>query len=88
MTGTTTERPAITTRGYQHEMLDESLRSNIIIALDTGAGKTHIALLRMKLEAERETTKVRSGITRRFLSCFTNAYEKGILVYSADCNAL
>lgn len=59
MTGTTTERPAaITTRGYQQEMLDESLRRNIIIALDTGAGKTHIALLRMKLEAEKEATKV------------------------------
>ena len=47
------------TRGYQQEMLEESLRSNIIIALDTGAGKTHIAILRMKMEAEREPKKVR-----------------------------
>ncbi|KAH9948839.1 P-loop containing nucleoside triphosphate hydrolase protein [Amylocystis lapponica] len=46
------------TRGYQQEMLDESLRSNLIIALDTGSGKTHIAVLRMKLEAEHETKKV------------------------------
>ncbi|KAF8625629.1 hypothetical protein AX17_006814 [Amanita inopinata Kibby_2008] len=45
-------------RGYQQEMLEESLRRNIIIALDTGSGKTHIALLRMKLEAEREPKKV------------------------------
>ena len=59
MNGATTEKPALATRGYQQEMLDESLRRNIIIALDTGAGKTHIALLRMKLEAEREATKVR-----------------------------
>ncbi|EPQ54406.1 P-loop containing nucleoside triphosphate hydrolase protein [Gloeophyllum trabeum ATCC 11539] len=46
------------TRGYQQEMLDESLRKNIIIALDTGSGKTHIAILRMKLEADREPRKV------------------------------
>ncbi|PFH49493.1 hypothetical protein AMATHDRAFT_63058 [Amanita thiersii Skay4041] len=46
------------TRGYQQEMLEESLHRNIIIALDTGSGKTHIALLRMKLEAEREPSKV------------------------------
>lgn len=39
-------------------MLDESLKRNIIIALDTGSGKTHIAVLRMKIEAEREVNKV------------------------------
>ncbi|KAI0260638.1 hypothetical protein BC834DRAFT_831469 [Gloeopeniophorella convolvens] len=50
--------PIPTTRGYQQEMLHESLQQNIVIALDTGAGKTHIAVLRMKLEAERESTKV------------------------------
>jgi len=46
------------TRGYQQEMLEESLRRNIIIALDTGAGKTHIAVLRMKRETESESRKV------------------------------
>ncbi|KDQ50543.1 hypothetical protein JAAARDRAFT_582899 [Jaapia argillacea MUCL 33604] len=46
------------TRGYQQEMLEESLRSNMIIALDTGSGKTHIAILRMKHEAEREPKKI------------------------------
>ncbi|KAJ7494794.1 hypothetical protein B0H11DRAFT_2156090 [Mycena galericulata] len=49
---------SVTTRGYQQEMLDESLQKNIIIALDTGSGKTHIAVLRMKIEAERELKKV------------------------------
>src|ERR1700677_1420282 len=44
-------------REYQLEMLNESLKRNIIIALDTGSGKTHIAVLRLKLEAERETRK-------------------------------
>jgi ERCC4-related helicase len=50
--------PTFESRKYQLEMLDESLRRNIIIALDTGAGKTHIAVLRMKHEIERESRKV------------------------------
>lgn len=45
-------------RAYQQELLDESFHNNLIIALDTGSGKTHIAVLRMKLEAERHSTKV------------------------------
>ena len=51
-------------RGYQQEMLEESLVRNIVIALDTGAGKTHIAVLRMKLEVERESAKVRRQFLR------------------------
>ncbi|KAG6909556.1 hypothetical protein DXG01_016804 [Tephrocybe rancida] len=39
-------------------MLEQSLRRNIIIALDTGSGKTHIAVLRIKTEVERQPTKV------------------------------
>jgi endoribonuclease Dicer len=50
--------PTLDTRGYQQEMLEESLRRNIVIALDTGAGKTYIAILRMKHETERESRKV------------------------------
>lgn len=45
-------------RAYQQELLEESLKRNLIIALDTGSGKTHIAVLRMKLEAERVQSKV------------------------------
>ncbi|KIK50014.1 hypothetical protein GYMLUDRAFT_253347, partial [Collybiopsis luxurians FD-317 M1] len=48
----------IKTRGYQQEMLDESLRRNIIIAMDTGSGKTHIAILHLKHESERELEKL------------------------------
>lgn len=33
-------------RGYQLEMLNESLRRNIVVALDTGSGKTLIAFAR------------------------------------------
>ncbi|KAI0771427.1 P-loop containing nucleoside triphosphate hydrolase protein [Irpex lacteus] len=46
------------TRGYQQELLQESLRKNIVIALDTGSGKTHIAMLRMKHEVEQQTKKI------------------------------
>ncbi|KAG8214301.1 hypothetical protein J3R82DRAFT_7412 [Butyriboletus roseoflavus] len=45
-------------RSYQQEMLDASLVENIIIAQDTGSGKTHIAVLRMKIECDREPHKV------------------------------
>ncbi|RXW11418.1 hypothetical protein EST38_g14437, partial [Candolleomyces aberdarensis] len=51
-------RAAIVTRAYQQEMLEMSLASNIIIALDTGSGKTHIAILRIKHELEREKFKL------------------------------
>ncbi|KAF9005526.1 hypothetical protein BDQ17DRAFT_1424006 [Cyathus striatus] len=47
-----------TARGYQQEMLEESLRRNIVIAIDTGSGKTLIAVLRIKHEIEREQKKV------------------------------
>lgn len=50
-----------TTRGYQQEMLEESIKHNIIIAMDTGSGKTHIAVLRIKHEVEREPSKVCRG---------------------------
>ena len=58
--GPSTLFPLLVTRGYQQEMLNESLHRNVIIALDTGSGKTHIAVLRLKHEMDKETTKVRS----------------------------
>ncbi|KAF1951090.1 P-loop containing nucleoside triphosphate hydrolase protein [Byssothecium circinans] len=39
-------------RSYQAEMVEESLKSNIIVAMDTGSGKTHIALARTAAELE------------------------------------
>jgi endoribonuclease Dicer len=48
----------IRTRAYQQEMLEASLRGNIICCISTGAGKTHIAVLRLKAEIERERKKV------------------------------
>ena len=34
--------PTVKPRSYQTEMLEESLKHNIIIAADTGSGKTHM----------------------------------------------
>ncbi|KAJ5771064.1 uncharacterized protein N7511_003115 [Penicillium nucicola] len=39
-------------REYQLEMLAASRKENIIVAMDTGSGKTHIAILRMLVELE------------------------------------
>ncbi|KAF9501446.1 P-loop containing nucleoside triphosphate hydrolase protein [Pleurotus eryngii] len=50
--------PLNETRGYQREMLEESFKRNIIIALDTGSGKTRIAILRIKAEVECQPVKV------------------------------
>ncbi|EPE07388.1 dicer-like protein 2 [Ophiostoma piceae UAMH 11346] len=40
-------------RAYQLEMFEESMRRNIIVAMDTGTGKTRIAILRIRAELER-----------------------------------
>jgi superfamily II DNA or RNA helicase len=29
-------------RGYQAEMVEESMRDNVIVVMDTGSGKTHM----------------------------------------------
>ncbi|KAJ5550279.1 hypothetical protein N7461_004977 [Penicillium sp. DV-2018c] len=44
---------AYRSRGYQLEMLEASRKENIIVAMDTGSGKTHIAILRIIDELER-----------------------------------
>jgi ERCC4-related helicase len=33
---------ALRLRSYQAEMVEESLKANIIVAMDTGSGKTHM----------------------------------------------
>ncbi|KAK4146464.1 uncharacterized protein C8A04DRAFT_9801 [Dichotomopilus funicola] len=46
--------PAVkmTARAYQLEMLEESLKQNVIVAMDTGSGKTQVAILRIQKELE------------------------------------
>ncbi|KAJ5773733.1 hypothetical protein N7457_008629 [Penicillium paradoxum] len=47
-------------RSYQLEMLEASRKENIIVAMDTGSGKTHIAVLRIldELEAGNSRNKL------------------------------
>ncbi|KAK8133922.1 RNase3 domain-containing protein [Apiospora sp. TS-2023a] len=40
-------------RAYQLEMLEKSLKENIIVTMDTGSGKTQVAVLRIQAELER-----------------------------------
>ncbi|CAG7966166.1 unnamed protein product [Penicillium olsonii] len=46
-------QPVYRSRGYQLEMLEASQKENIIVAMDTGSGKTHIAILRIIAELEK-----------------------------------
>ncbi|KAL2868975.1 putative RNA helicase/RNAse III [Aspergillus lucknowensis] len=46
------ELPVSRARNYQLEMFEASLKDNIIVAMGTGSGKTHIALLRIIHELE------------------------------------
>lgn len=43
----------LTPRSYQLEMLEESINQNVIVAMETGSGKTLIAILRIQAELER-----------------------------------
>jgi len=43
-----------TARAYQREMYYESLKRNIIVAMDTGSGKTLIAVDRIRYESLRK----------------------------------
>ncbi|KFY55313.1 hypothetical protein V497_07052 [Pseudogymnoascus sp. VKM F-4516 (FW-969)] len=40
-------------RQYQREMYEASMERNIIVVMDTGSGKTHIAVMRIEAELER-----------------------------------
>ncbi|KAH8807749.1 ATP-dependent helicase dcl2 [Xylogone sp. PMI_703] len=45
--------PIETSRAYQLEMYEASMRGNVIVVMDTGSGKTHVAKLRIQAELER-----------------------------------
>ena len=45
-------------RSYQDEMFEESLKQNVIVAMDTGSGKTLIAIARIAAELEQSTKRV------------------------------
>ncbi|KFA61203.1 hypothetical protein S40285_06443 [Stachybotrys chlorohalonatus IBT 40285] len=43
-------------RAYQQEMFDHSLQRNTIVAMDTGSGKTQVAILRIAAELDKAST--------------------------------
>lgn len=45
-------------RAYQVEMFEKSLKQNIIVAMDTGSGKTQVAVLRIQAELEKPSDKI------------------------------
>lgn len=52
------ENIVINARGYQIEMFEKSLIQNIIVAMDTGSGKTQVAVLRIQAELEKCSDKI------------------------------
>ncbi|KAI1817583.1 RNase3 domain-containing protein [Poronia punctata] len=52
------EQTIIHARAYQTEMFEESLKRNIIVAMDTGSGKTQVAVLRIQAELEKRSDKI------------------------------
>jgi len=60
------EHQRVRLRSYQQEMLDASMKRNVIVAMDTGSGKTHVAIARIQAELERsQPRKVFSTSSRR-----------------------
>ncbi|KAI0203083.1 RNase3 domain-containing protein [Astrocystis sublimbata] len=49
---------AIHARAYQVEMFEKSLEQNIIVVMDTGSGKTQVAVLRIQAELEKSSDKI------------------------------
>lgn len=55
----TAELPA---RSYQLEMLEKSLsQGNVLVCMDTGSGKTLVAMLRIKHELDHDPKRMVSG---------------------------
>ncbi|KAH8164933.1 hypothetical protein CIB48_g3304 [Xylaria polymorpha] len=52
------ETTVIHARAYQTEMFEKSLKQNIIVAMDTGSGKTQVAVLRIQAELEKCADKI------------------------------
>ena len=48
-------------RSYQDEMLAASLKDNVIVAMETGSGKTHVAIARIAAELERTSSNSSSS---------------------------
>lgn len=86
---------ALRPRRYQLEMLEKSMEKNIIVAMDTGSGKTLIALLRIQAELERclpeqlvwflTTTVALANQHHRAVSGQLPAYQARVLSSACKC---
>jgi superfamily II DNA or RNA helicase len=66
------EHGGIELRFYQHEMLEASMKSNVVVAMDTGSGKTHVAIARIRRELEgSNSTKVRHSLPILYSYCLS-----------------
>ncbi|KAF2966518.1 hypothetical protein GQX73_g7057 [Xylaria multiplex] len=63
------ERTVIHARAYQIEMFEKSLKQNIIVAMDTGSGKTQVAVLRIQAELDKCQDKIIWFLTPTVVLC-------------------
>ncbi len=62
-------------RSYQQEMLEQSLLRNVIIAMDTGSGKTHVAISRIQAQLEQSGPDKLVWFTTPSVALSTQQYE-------------
>jgi ATP-dependent helicase YprA (DUF1998 family) len=75
------------TRSYQYEMFEKSMKGNVIIAMDTGSGKTHVAVLRIIAELERcppDKVSILAKAINNQLGNLSLTYPPVCLVYSTN----
>jgi len=65
-----------TARAYQREMYDESLKRNIIVAMDTGSGKTLIPVERIRYELLRKGYGISQKIAWFMVPSISLAYQQ------------
>lgn len=72
-------------RSYQQEMLEESLKRNVIVAMDPGSGKTHIAIARIQAELElSDPGKVRCVLSCKAHLIHANIERAACVVHDAE----
>ncbi|KAI0506601.1 dicer-like protein 2 [Xylaria bambusicola] len=57
-TNSINDEAVIHARAYQVEMFEKSLKENIIVTMDTGSGKTQVAVLRIQAELQKCSDKI------------------------------
>ncbi|TLD21123.1 hypothetical protein PspLS_09029 [Pyricularia sp. CBS 133598] len=66
---------SIIARAYQLEMFQASMQQNIIVSMDTGSGKTQVAVLRIKAELERTPPEKRIWFLAPTVALCAQQYE-------------